>query len=124
VVQVASVKTKPAVKVAELLSSLGALALGLGLGASLPGYVGRAALPLLVAGIISHRTGMFWRAPTRKRSERHGCAMDAAALRGMLLGHTGTSSSFDRRQSNEGLGRKHSCQKGLEKSDGHVVAVA
>lgn len=46
-------------KSAELLSTTGALVLGVGLGAALSTYVGRAAVPLLVAGIASHGWGML-----------------------------------------------------------------
>jgi hypothetical protein len=46
-------------KAAELLSSMGALALGVGLGAALSGYIGRAALLVLVVGIVSHGWGML-----------------------------------------------------------------
>jgi hypothetical protein len=52
---------KSAIKSAEILSSTGALALGIGLGAYFPDYVGRTALPLLVAGIVSHGAGMLWK---------------------------------------------------------------
>jgi hypothetical protein len=44
---------------ADLLSSTGALVLGIGLGALLAAYIGRAALPVLVVGIISHGWGML-----------------------------------------------------------------
>ena len=46
-------------KSAELLSSTGALALGVGLGAVSSSYVGRAAVPILVVGIASHGWGML-----------------------------------------------------------------
>jgi hypothetical protein len=50
---------KARLKAAELLSSIGALALGVGLGAALASYIGRAALPVLVVGIVSHGWGML-----------------------------------------------------------------
>jgi hypothetical protein len=46
-------------KSAELLSATGALVLGVGLGATLSTYIGKAAVPLLVAGIVSHGWGML-----------------------------------------------------------------
>lgn len=46
-------------KSAALLSSTGALALGIGLAAALSAYIGRAALPILVAGTASDGWGMF-----------------------------------------------------------------
>lgn len=46
-------------KSAELLSSTGALALGIGLGAALSTYIGRVALPILVAGVAGHGWGML-----------------------------------------------------------------
>ena len=48
-------------KSADLLSSTGALVLGVGLGALLSGYVGRAAVPILVAGVVSHGWGMLYK---------------------------------------------------------------
>jgi hypothetical protein len=50
---------KSRLKAAELLSSTGALVLGVGLGAALAGYIGRAALPVLVVGVVSHGWGML-----------------------------------------------------------------
>jgi hypothetical protein len=46
-------------KSAELLSSTGALVLGVGLGAALSTYIGSIAIPLLVAGIAAHGWGML-----------------------------------------------------------------
>lgn len=46
-------------KSADLLSSTGALVLGVGLGALLADYLGRAAVPVLVAGVVSHGWGML-----------------------------------------------------------------
>lgn len=46
-------------KFAELLSSIGALVLGVGLGAALSSYVASVAVPLLVVGIVSHGWGML-----------------------------------------------------------------
>lgn len=46
-------------KAAELLSSTGALVLGVGLGTALSTYIGSVAVPLLVAGIASHGWGML-----------------------------------------------------------------
>lgn len=50
---------KARLRSAELLSSTGALALGVGMGAVLSNYVGRAAVPILAAGIASHAWGML-----------------------------------------------------------------
>jgi hypothetical protein len=52
-------RQKARLKSAELLSSTGALALGIGLGAALSGYIGRAAIPILIAGVASHGWGML-----------------------------------------------------------------
>jgi hypothetical protein len=52
-------RRKARLKSAELLSSTGALALGIGLGAALSSYIRRAAIPVLVVGIASHRWGML-----------------------------------------------------------------
>ena len=46
-------------KSAELLSTTGALVLGVGLGAAQSTYIGSAAVLLLVAGIASHGWGML-----------------------------------------------------------------
>jgi hypothetical protein len=66
-------------KSAELLSSTGALALGVGLGVLLSSYVGRAAVPILVAGIASHGWGMFQK-HRLERSEDYAPARWETAL--------------------------------------------
>lgn len=47
------------VKIAELTSTTGALILGLGLGALLSKPIGRAAVPVLVFGLLLHAVGMW-----------------------------------------------------------------
>jgi hypothetical protein len=47
------------IKRAQLLSTTGALALGIGLGLLLPGAVGPMTIPILVAGLLAHGWGMF-----------------------------------------------------------------
>jgi hypothetical protein len=64
---------------AEFLSSTGALALGVGLGALFSSYVGRAAVPILVAGIASHGWGMLQK-HRLERSEDHAPAWWETAL--------------------------------------------
>jgi hypothetical protein len=66
-------------KSAELLSSTGALALGVGLGALLSSYVGRAAVPILVVGIASHGWGMLQK-HRLERSEDYAPAWWQTAL--------------------------------------------
>jgi len=46
-------------KRAALLSSSGALVLGLGLGLALPREAGLPAVPALIAGLVAHGWGMF-----------------------------------------------------------------
>src|SRR4051812_34212991 len=46
-------------RLAELTSSVGALVLGIGLGALLGNVLGRFGLPLLMAGALVHGWGMF-----------------------------------------------------------------
>lgn len=52
-------RRKARLKSADLLSSTGALVLGIGLGAVLAAYIGRAALPVLLVGLFSHGWGML-----------------------------------------------------------------
>ena len=57
--QQATNNSRARLKSAELLSTTGALVLGVGLGAALSTYIGSVAVLLLVAGIASHGFGML-----------------------------------------------------------------
>lgn len=72
------VDSKARLKSAELLSSTGALALGIGLGAALSTYIGRAALPILVAGIGSHGWGMLQKHRLEANEDYTPAAWEAA----------------------------------------------
>jgi hypothetical protein len=52
-------RRKARMKSADLLSSTGALVLGIGLGVVFAAYIGRAAVAVLVVGVVSHGWGML-----------------------------------------------------------------
>jgi hypothetical protein len=47
------------IKVSDLTSAIGALVLGVGLGALLPGVFGRLAVPITAIGAVVHALGMW-----------------------------------------------------------------
>jgi hypothetical protein len=77
---------------AELLSTTGALVLGIGLGAALSTYIGGAALLLLVGGIVSHGWGMLQKHRLEARADYGPAPWETAlywvcwaALAGLLV---------------------------------------
>lgn len=54
-----SMEARPATKRAELLSTMGAGALGAGIALLLGRWLGPAGLPLLVVGVVTHSFGMY-----------------------------------------------------------------
>lgn len=52
-------ENKSRVKRAELLSGVGAVVLGIGLGVLLPNFLNPYALPVLIIGLLMHALGMF-----------------------------------------------------------------
>jgi hypothetical protein len=71
-------RAKARLKSAELLSSIGPLAVGVGLGALLWNFVGRAAVQILVAGIASHGWGMFEKHRLERSAEGAPAAWETA----------------------------------------------